>query len=44
MFCLSHYIGDEAELSYWDSEMIKRRREVLQAWADFIKPRKAASR
>jgi hypothetical protein len=31
------------ELSYWDSEMIKRRREVLQAWADFIKPRKDTS-
>jgi integrase len=42
-FCLSHRIGDEAELSYWDSEMIKRRREALQAWADFIKPRKNAS-
>ena len=42
-FCLSHRIGDEAELSYWDSEMIARRREALQAWADFIKPRKNAS-
>jgi len=38
-FCLSHRVGDEAELSYWHSEMIKRRREALQAWADFIKPR-----
>jgi hypothetical protein len=38
-FCLSHRIGDEAELSYWDSEMIARRRETLQAWAAFIKPR-----
>jgi hypothetical protein len=42
-FCLSHRIGDEAELSYWDSEMIARRREALQAWADFIKPRKNTS-
>jgi len=42
-FCLSHRVGDEAELSYWDSEMIKRRREALQAWADFIKPRKNTS-
>jgi hypothetical protein len=42
-FCLSHRIGDEAELSHWDSEMIARRREALQAWADFIKPRKNAS-
>jgi hypothetical protein len=40
-FCLSHCIGDEAELSYWDSEMIARRREALQAWADF---RRAAVR
>jgi hypothetical protein len=29
-FCLSHRIGDEAELSYWDSDMIARRREALQ--------------
>jgi hypothetical protein len=42
-FCLSHRIGDEAELSYWDSEMVKRRREALQAWADFLKPRKTNS-
>jgi hypothetical protein len=42
-FCLSHRIGDEAELSYWDSEMIARRRETLQARADFIKPRKNTS-
>jgi hypothetical protein len=42
-FCLSHRIDDEAELSYRDSEMIARRREALQAWADFIKPRKNTS-
>ncbi|WP_083219017.1 tyrosine-type recombinase/integrase [Bradyrhizobium icense] len=42
-FCLSHRVGDEAELSYWDSEMIQRRRDALQAWADFIKPRKNTS-
>jgi len=42
-FCLSHRVGDEAELSYWDSEMIARRREALQTWADFIKPRKNTS-
>ncbi|MBW5434562.1 DUF4102 domain-containing protein [Bradyrhizobium canariense] len=40
-FCLSHRVGDEAELSYWTSEMLDRRREVLEAWADFILPRKA---
>src|SRR5437879_9165620 len=35
-FCLSHRVGDDAELAYWDSDMIKRRRSALQAWADFI--------
>lgn len=39
-FCLAHRVGDEAELSYWSSEMIDRRREALQAWADYIKPKK----
>jgi integrase len=42
-FCLSHRVGDEAELSYWTSEMIERRRETLQAWADFVKPHKNTS-
>jgi integrase len=37
-FCLSHRVGDEAELSYWDSEMIERRREVLEAWANYVLP------
>ena len=37
--CLAHIEGDEAEKSYWNSEMIKRRRMVLQAWADFINPK-----
>jgi len=37
-FCLSHRVGDEAELSYWDSDMIDRRRDALQAWADYVKP------
>jgi integrase len=41
-FCLSHRLGDEAELSYWTSEMIDRRREVMNAWADFILPRSEA--
>lgn len=39
-FCLSHRVGDESELSYWDSEMIERRRIALQAWADYIRPNK----
>jgi integrase len=40
-FCLSHRVGDEAELSYWTSEMLDRRREVMEAWANYIKPLKA---
>jgi integrase len=42
-FCLSHRVGDEAELSYWDSEMIDRRLEALQAWANYILPPKKKS-
>jgi integrase len=41
--CLSHRVGDEAERSYWTGEMIERRREALQAWADYVKPRKDTS-
>ena len=32
---IAHRVGDESEKSYWT----ERRREVLRAWADFIKPR-----
>ena len=42
-FCSSHRVGEESELSYWDSEMIERRRIALQAWADYVKPRKGTS-
>jgi len=37
-FSLSHRVGDQAELSYWTSEMLDRRREVLEAWANFVAP------
>ena len=40
--CLAHREGDETEKSYWTGEMKARRRRVLQAWADYIKPVKAA--
>jgi integrase len=40
-FCLSHRLGDEAELAYWNSDMIARRRVALQAWADYIRPKRA---
>ncbi|MGW1423844.1 tyrosine-type recombinase/integrase [Bradyrhizobium manausense] len=39
-FCLSHRLGDEAELAYWNSEMIERRRIALQAWADYVLPQR----
>jgi integrase len=39
--CLAHREGDETEKSYWTGEMIERRRRVLQAWADYVKPKKA---
>jgi len=29
-------VGDATELSYRDKELIKQRRTVLQAWADFV--------
>ena len=38
--CLAHRLGDESEKSYWTGEMIERRREALQAWADYVKPEK----
>lgn len=39
-FCLAHRVGDEAERSYWTSEMLERRREVLEAWATYILPKR----
>jgi integrase len=38
--CLSHRVGDEAEKSYWTGEMIERRRIALQAWADYVLPKR----
>jgi integrase len=40
--CLAHREGGETEKSYWTGEMKARRRRVLQAWADFIKPKSNA--
>jgi integrase len=34
--CLAHRVGDESERSYWTGEMLERRREVLEAWADYL--------
>lgn len=41
--CLSHRLGDEAEQSYWTADMIERRRQALEAWADYIKPLEAGT-
>jgi integrase len=38
--CLSHRVGDESERSYWTGEMLDRRGQVLQAWADYVRPKK----
>ena len=40
--CLAHREGDETEKAYWTGEMKARRRRVLQAWADFTKPKEKA--
>ncbi|UVO34674.1 site-specific integrase [Bradyrhizobium arachidis] len=40
--CLAHRVGDETEAAYWRGDMIERRRKVLQAWADFILPKRKA--
>ena len=37
--CLSHRVGDESEQSYWTSDMLDRRREVLEAWEAYIIPK-----
>jgi integrase len=36
--CLSHRVGDDSERSYWTGEMLERRREVLEAWSNYVKP------
>jgi len=36
--CLAHRVGDASEQSYWTGEMEDRRRKVLQAWANYVKP------
>ncbi|WP_082646033.1 tyrosine-type recombinase/integrase [Bradyrhizobium valentinum] len=43
-FCLAHRVGDEAERSYWTSDMINRRRVVMEAWTNFVKPQKRSHR
>jgi integrase len=37
-FCLAHRMGSAAEKAYWRSDMIEKRRVVMQAYADYAKP------
>ncbi len=36
--CLGHVVGNSTERSYQRSDIIERRREVMQQWADFVLP------
>ncbi len=36
--CLGHIVGNSTERSYQRSDIIERRREVMQQWADFVLP------
>jgi integrase len=35
---LAHTIGDKTEAAYRRGDMFDRRREMMQAWADFVVP------
>lgn len=35
--CLAHAVGDAAELAYKRSDFLEKRREVMKAWATFVK-------
>lgn len=37
-FCLAHVEGSEAEKAYWRSDVLERRREVMESWALFCEP------
>jgi integrase len=39
--CLAHREGDSSERAYWTAEALDRRREIMNAWADHVLPRKA---
>ena len=34
--CLAHRVGNAAELAYSRSDLLERRRPVMQAWAEYI--------
>ena len=35
---LSHQVGSAVERAYQRSDLLERRRAVMQAWADFVLP------
>jgi integrase len=37
-FCLAHVVGDQAAQAYARSDILDRRRAVMQAWADYAMP------
>lgn len=37
-FCLAHVEGSEAEKAYWRSDVLDRRREVMNAWSQYCEP------
>jgi integrase len=38
---LAHAVGSKVELAYRRSDMVEKRRELAQAWADFVVAKKA---
>lgn len=36
--CLSHLVGNAAELAYSRSDLLERRREVMEAWGRYVVP------
>ncbi|MCY4623292.1 MAG: integrase arm-type DNA-binding domain-containing protein [bacterium] len=36
--CLSHRVGNAAEQAYARSDLLERRREVMEAWAEYVIP------
>ena len=40
--CLSHRIGSAVSRAYARSDMLQRRRPIMQAWADFLTDEPAA--
>ena len=37
--CLAHTIKNQVEAAYARSDLLERRRQVMQHWADYVKPR-----